>query len=60
MLWGRGMSIHRIKQSPNWHFCFQYQGHSYRRGTKTTDRSEAEAIERAYDPAAIERFGGTR
>jgi hypothetical protein len=41
------MSVFQVKNSPYWHFRFKYQGVKFYANTKTTDRFEAEIIERA-------------
>jgi AP2 domain len=41
------MSVEKRKDSPYWRFDFQYRGHRFRGSTKTADRREAEAVERA-------------
>jgi hypothetical protein len=56
MPWEHGMSVEKRKDSPYWRFDFQHHGHRFRGSTKTTDRREAEAVERAMR----ERIGATR
>jgi hypothetical protein len=55
---GPVMTVKRIKGSPYWHFGFRYQGYRFRASTKTTDRREAQAIERAERNRAMARRRG--
>ena len=52
------MNIYRNPRSPFWHFDFQYRGHRFHGSTKTTDRREAEAIERG-ERRKVRQFGPT-
>jgi AP2 domain len=50
------MTLHKPAKSPYWQYDFQYRGHRFYGSTKTTDRREAEAIERGLRKRA-KRFG---
>jgi len=41
------MSVYKFDNSPYWHYDFQIKGHRFRGPTKTKNRKEAEAVEKA-------------